>query len=487
MFARVTSLTNRLGALLAARPLLWRVGVAGLLALVLVLSLGLYLHKIHKPDRNGDFTKSAFLRWRPQIEDLDRGVDIYDKHNYPNPPIMALILRPFVALPPFTGAVVWLLVKAALAAVLFVWALRLATEKWSARSASGIEPPLAERVGHFPPLAACAVGVLSIHPILGDMQHGNVNIFIAFLVFASLELFRRGWDVSAGVVLALAIACKVTPALFVVYFGWKVLLGGCAAVREKTSLVRAVWKSGGAVILGTLIGLGLWLFVVPGAVLGFERNTTLLKSWYGMMAKPFVEQGKVTTEHPNQSIPGLVFRLLTDSPSDIIYDDDGKPVPVNPRNLVDIGPDAAKWVVRGCQGAFALAFVLLAGAPIATRRQGVWFAAECGFILLGMLLFSERTWKHHATTTALPMAAIVGCWVFGGISGRMRAYLLGTLTVATLLMTVPSLLPEEPHGYDPQDDCLVYGTHTAAFVLLTVALGVVMWVIKRPHPPDPSP
>ncbi len=462
MFARLTHFTDRLGALITARPLLWRVGVGGLLALVLAFTVGLYLHKINKPDRNEHYTKSAFLRWRPQIEDLDRGVDIYDKHNYPNPPIMALILRPFVALPPFTGAVVWLLVKAGLAAVLFVWALRLASEPGKA----------------FSPLAAFAVGMLSLHPILGDLQHGNVNIFIAFLVFASLELFRRGWDLSAGVVLALAIACKVTPALFVVYFGWKVLHGGWVAIRERSSVVRAVWKSGGAVLVGTLVGLGLWLFVVPGAVLGFERNNSLLQSWYGMMVKPFIEKGTVTTEHPNQSIPGLVFRLLTDSPSDIIYDEDGKPVPTNPRNVVDIGPDAAKWIVRGCQGVFMLA-VVLARSPVAVRRQGVWFAAECGVILLGMLLFSERTWKHHATTTALPMAAIVGCWVFGGIGGRMRAYLLGTLVVSTLLMTVPSLLPED-NGYDPQDDCLVYGTHTAAFMLLTVALGVVMWKAGKP-------
>ncbi len=467
MFARVTSLTDRLGSLIATRPVLWRVGVGVLVALVLLVSVVLYWHKINKLDRNEQYTKSAFLRWRPQIEDLDRGIDIYKEHNYPNPPIMALILRPFVALPPFTGAVVWLLVKAGLAAVLFVWGLRLASEPGTA----------------FSPLAAFAVGVLSIHPVLGDLQHGNVNIFIAFLVFASLELFRRGWDLSAGVVLALAIACKVTPALFVVYFGWKVLHGRWTAPGP---VLRVMWKSGGGVLLGTLVGLALWLFVVPGAVLGFERNTALMKSWYGMMVKPFVEKGTVTTEHPNQSIPGLVFRLLTDSPSDIIYDDDGKAVPVNPRNLADIGPDAAKWVVRGCQGVFALALLLLAGAPIAYRRQGVWFAAECGLILLGMLLFSERTWKHHATTTALPMAALVGCWVFGGIGRGMRAYLLGTLVVATLLMSVPSLLPEEPHGYDPQDDCLVYGTHTAAFVLLTVAIGVVMWKEGRRANPPPG-
>lgn len=455
MLARVTKLSERLTAAVATRPLIWRVVVGLVLAVLLTVTVVRYLHKIDDPNtRDGKYTKSAFLRWRPQVEDLDRGVNIYDAHNYPNPPIMALVLKPFMTLPEFTGAVVWLLVKAALAAVMFIWAVRLATEPGK----------------KFPPLATVLIGLLSLHPILGDLQHGNVNIFIAFLVFACLELFRRGWDISAGVVLALAIACKVTPALFVVYFGWKVLLGGWRAVRERTPIFRAVWENGGKVLVGCLAGLVLWLVVVPGLFLGFERNTTLLQSWYGMMVKPFVEQGKVTSEHPNQSIPGVVFRLLTHEPSDTVYDDDGKPVPSEWSNIADIGPDGAKWIVRGCQGLFALAVVLLARCPVAIRRQGVWFAAECGFILLGMLLFSERTWKHHATTTAIPMAALVGCWVFGAVGPRMRVYLLGTLVAATALMTVPSALPEKQ-----QDLCLTYGTHAAAFVLLTVALGVVMW------------
>jgi len=454
MLARVTRLSQQFAATIAARPLVWRVVVGLVLVILLAVTVVRYLHKIEEPNlRDNSYTKSAFMRWRPQIEDLDRGVDIYEAHNYPNPPIMALVLKPFVALPAYTGAVVWLLVKAALAAVLFAWAVRLATEPGK----------------KFPPPATVLIGLLSLHPILGDLQHGNVNIFIAFLVFGCLELFRRGWDVTAGVVLALAIACKVTPALFVVYFGWKVLLGGWRAVRERTPILRAAWENGGKVLLGCLAGLLLWLVAVPGLFLGFERNTTLLQSWYGMMVKPFVEQGKVTSEHPNQSIPGLVFRLLTHEPSDTVYDDDGKPIPSEWSNIADIGPDGAKWIVRGCQAAFMLAVVLLARERVAVRRQGVWFAAECGFILMGMLLFSERTWKHHATTTALPMAALVGCWVFGGVGPRMRVYLLGTLAIATALMTVPSALAEKQ-----QDLCLTYGTHTAAFVLLTVALGVVM-------------
>ena len=50
-----------------------------------------YTIKITCSDREN---RSAFLRWRDQIRDVETGVNIYDEHNYPNPPIMALLLQP---------------------------------------------------------------------------------------------------------------------------------------------------------------------------------------------------------------------------------------------------------------------------------------------------------------------------------------------------------------------------------------------------------
>lgn len=458
MFARLTHFTDRLGALIAARPLMWRVGVGVALALVLAVTVGRYLGKIAEQDHQGKYTKSAFLRWRPQLEDLDRGVDIYDKYRYPNPPIMALVLKPFMALPPTAGAVTWLLLKAAMAGVMFVWAVRLAAEPGR----------------RFPTLAAAAVGLLSLHPILGDLQHGNVNVFISFLLFASLELFRRGWDVTAGVVLALAIACKVTPALFVVYFGWKAVHGGWSAWRAKRVIVRDVWESGGKVLVGCLAGLALWLGAVPGLFLGFERNATLLQSWYGTMVQPFV-QGKVQAEIANQSLPGVAHGFFTGVPlpEEENAENDGKSSKRR-GTLVDLGPPAASWMVRGCQGLFMLAVVLLARAPAVGTRHGVRVAAEFAFIALGMLLFSERTWKHHATTTLLPFAAVIGFWVFHRPTGVVRTAVFALMVAATVLMSGPSLLPDKW-----QEECLEAGTHAWAFVLLTSAVGVVMWQAGR--------
>ncbi|MGL6094658.1 MAG: glycosyltransferase family 87 protein, partial [Fimbriiglobus sp.] len=253
------------------------------------IAVGRYEAKISKPGNDGLMSRSAFLRWRPQLRELARGADSYAKFNYPNPPVMAMILIPFAELPPVTGAMTWFFLKMAMAGGVLVWAVRLASPR---------DRPM-------PDWAKAVVVILSLHPIHGDLSHGNVNIFIAFLVLAGLELFRRGYDVPSGLVLGLAAACKVTPALFLPYLLWK----------------RA-WRAAA----GMAVGVGLWLFVVPGAAFGFERNVALLGSWWDGMVRPFVVEGKVTPEHANQSIPGLVARLLTHQPSDFNYDeDDGRP------------------------------------------------------------------------------------------------------------------------------------------------------------------
>ncbi|MGL4461970.1 MAG: hypothetical protein ACRC1K_07440, partial [Planctomycetia bacterium] len=37
--------------------------------------------------------RSAFNRWRPALADLNAGVDVYQVHAFPTPPIMALLLQ----------------------------------------------------------------------------------------------------------------------------------------------------------------------------------------------------------------------------------------------------------------------------------------------------------------------------------------------------------------------------------------------------------
>src|SRR5581483_12261943 len=100
----VSSPLMRLRAALPAPPRVRAAFLLALAALVVVMSLK-YAAKAARPGDAGGQTRSAFLRWRGMINDVFAGANIYvGAHEYPNPPVMAIVLRPFAALPPLAGA-----------------------------------------------------------------------------------------------------------------------------------------------------------------------------------------------------------------------------------------------------------------------------------------------------------------------------------------------------------------------------------------------
>jgi hypothetical protein len=447
------SLAARLRTAYAVNPARFRVAFVAALALVVVGMSVKYAAKVIKPGDDGQQSRSAFLRWRGMIQDVFAGENIYvGVHEYPNPPIMAVVLKPFADLPPVAGALAWFYAKVLMAALAAVWVFRLVSPLGRTptvrEGVDRVTHPLPDGRGSpgMPDASKALALLLSLSPLLGDLSHNNVNIFILFLVAGCLEAYRRGWDVSSGLVLGLAIACKVTPLMFVAYFAYK-----------------RVWK----VLAGCAVGLVLWLAVVPGVAYGWDQNAELLDSWYKLMVRPALVENRVTSEHPNQSIPGAVYRLLTRSPSFLVYPDN-MPTPAAFHNVTDIGTDAARWVVKGCLVAFGLLILGLCRAPQG-ERQGWRFAAECSLIVLGMLLFSERTWKHHAVTLLLPFAVLSTVMFADGMARRMRQWLAGVLIAVAILMTVPGMLPEHA-----ADLTMVYGAYTAAFLLLTAAVCVLL-------------
>ena len=462
----------------AADPRRLRLAFYAALAAIVVLMSVKYAVKISKPGDGGQLSRSAFLRWRELVNGVFRGENIYVGANeYPNPPIMAVLLRPFAALPPAVGALAWFYAKVLLAVLAAVWTFRLV----AAEEPTPQPPPYREGEPDFSPslqgggwgvglftrdLAKAAAIILCLPPLLGDLSHNNVNIFILFLVAGCLEAFRRRLDTLAGLTLALAVACKVTPLLFVAYFAWK----RC-----------------GRVLGATLAGLVLWLAVVPGVTFGWDRNRELMTGWYALMIERPLLKGEVTTEHPNQAVTGFVYRLFTHSPSYIVYPDN-IPTPAEYHNLADIGRPAAWVIVKALTAAFALAVVVLCRWPVrgpTDARQGWRFAAECGLICLGMLLFSERTWKHHAVVLLLPLAALTYAVAVVELPRRVRGFAFGVLVASFVLTAGPGLLAGRA-----ADLAMVYGTHTIAFVLQAVAVGLLLACrsgrVGGPCGPDPA-
>ena len=70
-------------------------------------------------------TRSAIVRWHNQLKEMDDGENIYEKYNYPNPPIMALILTPLTLLPPTAAALTWFYVKVGMTLLSLFWVFRL--------------------------------------------------------------------------------------------------------------------------------------------------------------------------------------------------------------------------------------------------------------------------------------------------------------------------------------------------------------------------
>jgi hypothetical protein len=375
--------------------------------------------------------RSAFLRWREPLHHLF-DENIYQRYAYPNPPIMALLLEPLAQLPSLAGSLLWFYLKLGMAALALGWVFRI------------VESPGRP----FPPWAQALTLLLSLRPIMGDLSHGNVNLFILFLLTASLYAYHRGRDGLAGVLLALSIACKVTPALFVPYFLWK---------RAWTTLA------------GCLIGLTLFFVLVPGWFLGNARNLDLLGSWVQQMVTPYVVAGTVTSEHPNQSLPGLAFRLATHQPSFL----DEKSQPEQYDNLADLDPRVVGCLIKGCMALFAGIVVWSCRTP-PRIRQGWRLAAEFGLVVLGMLLFSERTWKHHCVTLVVPFAVLSYYLAACRPERRLRGYLIGSLVVALLLMASTSTTGWWKDLDETAKKAQVYGTYVWAYVVLLAALVVLL-------------
>jgi hypothetical protein len=408
---------------------------------------------------------SAFQRWQPQISALGDGVDIAQRFNYPNPPIMALLLYPLARLPAAAqelgltekaastlAALCWFYIKVGLTLLAFRWVFRI------------VEEPSRP----FPMWAKCLTVVLALRPIISDLQHGNVNLFILFLVVAALMAYRLQRDLLAGVVLGLAIACKVTPALFVPYFLWK-----------------RSWKALSGCVGGLV--LFLWPGLVPACFMGWHSNQNHLVSWYYDMVHPFVIEGKVTSEHHNQSLPGLVARLATHSPSFSTYVNN-EYTPTHYDNLLDLSPALARWLVKGCMGLFALIVMWICRTPSSPRSN--WrLSAEFSIVLLGMLLFSERTWKHHCVTLVLPFAVICYYLAAEPLSKRLRAYIIGSLTLTMALMATTSNTASEGAAHHDHlyqlfaKQAQVYGAFVLAYFVLLAALIVLL---RRPANNQPA-
>jgi hypothetical protein len=377
--------------------------------------------------------RSAFVRWRPQVLHFWDGVNIYDKYYFPNPPIMPITLGALMVLPPVAGAMTWFAIKVALTTAALIICLDL------------VRPPGLP----FPPFFQSAILLLSLRPILGDLHHGNINLLILFLIVAMFQAWRQGYDMLAGLILGLAISYKVTPALFIPYFAYK-------------RSWRTVWS--------TLLGLGLFLLLVPSLIIGPRFNFECLQMWWHRMLTPFLVEGATSPLEINQSLMGVLTRLLTEiTPGTNRYD---LHLDVH---LVAWPPQLVSYIVKG----IAVVLVGLLALFCRTKsedRKDPRLLGEVSLVVLTMLFISERSWKHHFVTLLLPYTYLVWELYRPGKHPWRRFAIGGALGLSFLFMATTSTefggLFAGGRGHEIAQG---YGMFLWAAVLLYIA---VAWLLS---------
>jgi alpha-1,2-mannosyltransferase len=353
--------------------------------------------------------RSAFLRWRHQVLELlhDGNIAVYEAMMFPNPPIMPISLYPLMLLPPLVGALAWFAIKCGLATIAAVLCFRMARDP--------------DR--RLPGWAEGLILFLSLRPILSDLHHGNINLMILFLVVVTLYAWRQGRDIVAGLTLALAISYKVTPALFIPYFFYK-----------------GSWRT----VLWTFLGMGIFLLIVPSVVLGLTFNAECLAMWWHRILSPYLIAGQATDQEMNQSMVGVLTRLLTEGPvASGRYD---RHVAVH---LIAGDPRIVNWVIKAISVVLVGLLALFCRTQT-QRRDDPRMLGEFALVVLTMLFVSERSWKHHYVTVLLPFTYLVYRLTLPTLARAARWTIAAALGLSALMMAstsseVGGLLLEEGH------------------------------------------
>ena len=379
----------------------------------------------------------------PSVEAAGRGNNPYGTgHWFPTPPFVLMCLVPLWKIGPVAAAVVWAALKIA--------------------GVIGVLWLLLRSIG--PPRSVVPTGVLAMalafatRALVSDLQHANVNTF----VFIWLGLTWWAWvhrrDRLAGLLLALAIVTKVTPALALVYFAYK----------------RA-WR----LCTFATIGLVIVVLIAPGLYIGFGKNIDLLGDWFNMLVRPFALEGWAELSLPNQSLWGTVLRQL-DHAGWIAVEH----MPLT--QALQVGQEemarpatAAGRLLRPALSLLVVAILAWSCRRRLTNRHDVRGALEFALILLGMMLLSERTWKHHATT--LPFVYLAVWFALTQLAwGRVLRGVFVALLAAQWFMLVAS--GEGVFGERLADRMLDDGIFCWGLVLAALQIVAMLAWINRHTP-----
>ena len=341
-----------------------------------------------------------FNRWLRFLPGFLSGHRKFVNDLWPMPPFTIVLFAPFSLLSFPNAQFAWALVKPALIAVIFYSAFGLVKRAG----------------GRMDPLPLGLILFIWLFPCIGDIQEGQVNLLMlaplaAGLWFAGRDTRSGRWI--GGILIGMAVAIKVTPIIFVVYFLW-----------------RRRWSTAAAIALGTVF----WLFVPLTLFFGFSQAAAWNHQYYDVMIRPYLFHNAVKVPS-GESIPSFLYRLLVHSPAFVTYHHGvAKSYYVN---VVNIAPMAAERVVRivlTTLGIIGLFWMRKKLPSLRSRR----YLMEIGAVAVFMLWAEEWSWVPHYVLFIFPLMAIGMLASDKENSERSRQVALGALVAAAVLMFLTS-------------------------------------------------
>jgi glycosyl transferase family 87 len=285
-----------------------------------------------------------------------------------------------------------------------------------------------------------------------DLGQPNLVLLAMMLYGFWLLQHERPWF--AGSMFALATAIKVFPVAALPYLIW-----------------RRHWAAAASMV----VFLGLFLFVVPAPVRGFQHNIAELKTWYAGMVgssseKGFGQRDEQNWSWVNQSIIAVTHRLTR--PVNFNQDDPAKPAGY--MNLVNVEFKTANLFVVAIS--FLIGLGYLAVMPAQKRRTPRSDAEELGILFCLMTVASPLARQYYFMWLFYPMTVLMHRAVFDP-RPAVRVWTWLTLAAAGLLMCLSfSVFPK---------DLQAWGNNLAATALL--AAGLAWHILHPPAEPAGSP
>lgn len=245
--------------------------------------------------------------------------------------------------------------------------------------------------------------------IMDNLWLGQSNILVLTSICAALYFYynkKTQW--LTGLFIAMGIAIKVTPGLFLIYF---------------------LYKRDFKVLYGAILGLLLFFLVIPSFYYGVERNIELLKTWANYVLLPFLggsdmNRGTLTYKHINQSIEGFLMRLLTDYPREIyhgIYDH------IN----INMNPKTVKVIANIWRIIIMIIIAFLSKNSL--KKNAKLLKYEFALVIMAILFISPGAWNNHYIIILFSYIAVVYYIITRKKGDANRTLLRNSLAIAVIL------------------------------------------------------